>query len=246
VKVEVQYRWLLLLASAALLYVLRHNRLLLAIYVAVVVVGVALFVLWLPRHLHTVERRFSRDALKLLTVNDFSGLDALAKRQWLLRRFGRRHVVPDTLGVAAAAIGEHKSARTLFTEALQSAPPEERLRIELNLAAAEEKLGELASAEGRLRAILARRPKLGQAQALLGRILVAKGEELGEAAELLAQAAETCDPRELGVVHLARADALIRAGKPGAAGALAAARAAGADPKAIEKLETAAKRLTPA
>ncbi len=237
-KVEFQLRWLWLLASAGVLYALRHHRVLLALYVALVILGVALFVFWLPRQVAQAERKFSRDALKHLTLNDFRGLDALAKRQWLLRLFGRKHVIADTLAVAAAATGEHATARILFTEALQTAPPTERLRIELNLAAAEEKLGELASAEGRLRSILARRPGIGQAQALLGRILLKKGEELAEAATLLGLAAETCDPRELPNVHLARAEALARSGQPGVEGALAAARAAGASAEACERLLT--------
>lgn len=240
-KVEFQLRWLWLLASAGVLYALRHHRILLALYVALVIIGVALFVFWLPRQVVHAERKFSRDALKHLTLNDFRGLDALAKRQWLLRRMGRKHVIADTLAVAAAATGEHATARILFTEALQTAPPNERLRIELNLAAAEEKLGELASAEGRLRSILARRPGIGQAQALLGRILLKKGEELAEAATLLGLAAETCDPRELANVHLGRAEALARSGQPGVEGALAAARAAGASPEAIEQAERRAK-----
>ncbi|MCB9547089.1 MAG: hypothetical protein H6706_14750 [Myxococcales bacterium] len=235
-KVEVQYRWLLLLGSAGVLYTLRNHRIALAIYVAAVVIGVALYAFWLPRRVAIAERRFSRDALKHLTLNDFSGLDALARRQWLIRRFGRRHLVPDTLAVAAAASGNHGAARSLFLEALQTAPADERLRIELNLASSEQKLGELSAAEGRLRSILARRPGLGAAQASLGRVLVTRGEELGEAAALLEAAAESCDPRELPAVHLARAEALARSGQPGADAALASARAAGAPEAELERV----------
>ena len=243
-KVEFQLRWLWLLASAGVVYALRHHRWLLALYVALVILGVVLFVFWVPRQVVQAERKFGRDALKFLTLNDFRGLDALAKRQWLLRRFGRQHVIHDTLAVAAAATGDHASARTLFLEALKTTPPPERLRIELNLATAEEKLGELAAAEGRLRSILARRPGLGQAQALLGRILLARGEDLAEAAVLLGQAAETCDPRELSTVHLARAEALSRSGQPGVEGALAAARAAGASEEAVAAARAKSQAVT--
>ncbi|MEZ4473730.1 MAG: hypothetical protein R3F60_23655 [bacterium] len=236
-KVEVQDRWLLLLGSAAVLYTLRNHRVALAIYVSLVIGGVLLYALWLPRRVHLAERRFSRDALKHLTLNDFSGLDALARRQWLIRRFGRKHLIADTLAVAAAASGNHAAARSLFLEALKDAPPDDRLRIELNLASSEQKLGELSAAEGRLRSILARRPGLGSAQARLGRVLVARGEELGEAAALLAAAVETCDPRELPAVHLARAEALLGAGQPGVEAALASARAAGASAEDLERVE---------
>ncbi|MGK0360535.1 MAG: putative membrane protein, partial [Bradymonadia bacterium] len=95
-KVEFQLRWVLLLASAAVLYTLRNHRLLLAIYVAVVIIGAVLYAVWLPKRALSAEKKFSREAMRLLSKDDFGSLDGLARKQWLIRRFGRRFIIPDT------------------------------------------------------------------------------------------------------------------------------------------------------
>lgn len=239
-KLEFQPRWILLLASAGVLYTLRNHRLLLAIYVGVVIVGVALYAFWLPRQVHRAEKRFSREALRLLARDDLQGLDGLARRQWLIRRFGRKYLIPDTLAMAASAAEEHSLARQFYLEAMRDAPPDERMRIELNLARSEHELGQLDTAEGRLRSVLARRPALSQAQGQLGQILVAKGESLAEAAELLTVAVEACDPRMMAALQLARAEALARTGQASAS-ALSAAASAGAGAGDIERVRRLSK-----
>jgi tetratricopeptide (TPR) repeat protein len=235
-KVEFQPRWILLLLSAGVLYTLRNHRLLLAIYVGLVIIGVLLYALWLPRRVQLAEKRFSREALRLLARDDLAGLDGLAKRQWLIRRFGRKYLIPDTLAMAASAADEHAMARQLYLEAMRDAPPDERMRIELNLARSEHVLGQLDTAEGRLRSLLARRPALSQAQGQLGQILVAKGESLSEAAELLNVAVEACDPRMMAALQLARAEALARTGQASDS-ALSAAASAGADEAEVARVK---------
>lgn len=234
-KVEFQLRWVLLLASAGVLYTLRNHIVLLAIYVGLVIAGVLLYALWLPRRVRVAEKRFSREALRFLAKDDLAGLDALAKRQWLVRRFGRAFIIPDTLAMAASATGEHALARALYLEAGRTAPAEERLRIDLNLARSELALGEYDTAEGRLRAVLARRPKLAQAQGLLGTVLVRKGESPREAARLLESAVEACDPRERLDLHLAWIEALVQSGQS-VESARSAAKAAGASDEALADL----------
>ena len=225
-------RWVLLLASAGVLYTLRNHRLILAIYVSVVILGVLLYAFWLPRRVAMAEKKFSREALRLLSKDDFGGLDGLARKQWLVRRFGRKFIIPDTLAMAASAAGEHEMARQLYLDAARDAPPDDRLRIELNLARSEFTLGKHDTAEGRLRSILARRSNLSQAQGLLGQILVAKKESLTEAIRLLEMAVDACDPRTLGTLQLALAEAQARSGQSPDA-ALSAASAAGASDEAV-------------
>ncbi len=144
-QVRFQLRWLLLLISVVVLVLLRDDRLALALYVGAVVLSVAAWVLMVPRRVAEAERRFHREALRCLANDDYPGLATLADRQWLLKRFGRKHVLPDTLGLAAAASGDHAVARRLYLEALGHAPPDERARIELK------KGEELTAAAGLLR-----------------------------------------------------------------------------------------------
>lgn len=228
-RVEVQWRWLWLPASLVVLILLRHHTLWLTLYVVGVLTALVVRYLLLPKRAFDAERTFHREALRHLAADDPDGLEKLAADAWLLRRFGRPHVIPDTLGLAAAARGDHERARALYVEALRAAPASERSRIELNLAGEELATGAYDAAEGRLRTALARRPDLTPARINLARVLLAKGESLPEAAELLAEAARDCDRRELGEVHLARAEALARAGRSEWRAAVADARAAGAD-----------------
>lgn len=228
-RVEVAWRWIWLPASLIVLVLLRHQTLWLSIYVASVMAALALWYLVLPRRARDAERTFHREAIRHLAAERADQLEALAADQWLLRRFGRPHVIPDTLALAATALGDHEKARGLYTEALKTAPPDERGRIELNLAAAELATGRLDAAEGRLRTALARRPDLNPARLHLARLLLRKGEGFDEAAALLAEVARDCDRRELGEVHRARAEALARAGRVGWRDAVAAAQAAGAE-----------------
>lgn len=233
---ELNLRWLWLPASLAVLFALRHQTVWLTLYVGAVMLGLGLWFVILPRRALAAERTFHRDALRHLAGNDLEGLDALADRQWLLARFGRPHVILDTRALAAAARGEHEKAHGLYTEALRAAPPEERPRIELNLAAEELATGRLESAEGRYRAALARRPDLTPARINLARVLIAQGESLREAARLAAEAVETCDRRERGEVWLLRAEALVRVGDREWRAALAAAGEAGADAEDVARV----------
>lgn len=235
-QVEIRFRWLWLTASLVVLVLLREHIMWLGLYVLAVLVGLVLWFIVLPRQALAAERTFHREALRLLASDDIAGLQGLAEEQWLIRRFGRPHVLPDTLGLAASAHGDHEKARALYTESLRAAPPEDRPRIELNLAAEELACGELDTAEGRYRAALARRPDLSPALANLGRLLVQRGESLDEAADLLARAAKSCDRRELSELHLTRAEALVRAGRESWREALEDAREAGAEPLALERI----------
>ncbi|MCA9537458.1 MAG: hypothetical protein KC620_01140 [Myxococcales bacterium] len=223
-RVELRLRWLWLPASLAIVFLLRHHKLALVAYVVAVLLGLIVWLVVLPRRAALAERTFHRDALRRLAAEDHAGVEALAARQWLIRRFGRRFVLPDMLGLVATARGDHEAAHRHYLEALKLAPPGDRERIELNLAAAELATGRLDAAEGRYRAILARRADLQPALANLGRTLLRKGEELAEAADLLARALERADRREAGGLHLARAEALARAGRPGWRSALDAAQ----------------------
>jgi tetratricopeptide (TPR) repeat protein len=241
VKVEIQYRWLLVLASCVVLFLLRDHRLALTIYVAAVTVGIALFLFWLPRRVVVAESRFLREMLRLLAKGDHAALDRVARRQWLIRRFGRPHLIPECRALAAGAAGDHETERRLYLEAVRAAPPEERVRLEVNLAGAELATRHLDEAEGRYRAALHRRPDFTVAMAGLGRVLVAKGEELDEAATLLKRALELSDPRERPLLQLALAEALLRSGQPGWESLLSEARASGSLPAAeLERVETLA------
>lgn len=240
-RVEVNVRWILVLLSVVPFLILRGHRTALLGYCIGLSVLLVLTLLYLPRKVAEAERRFSRDALRLLALRDFAGVEALAGRQRLLAAFGRRHVLPEALGLAAAAAGRHEDARTRYAEALAAAAPDERLRIEVNLAGEELATGRLEEAEGRYRAVLRRRPDLLLATTGLARILVARGtetHEFEEAAALLERALPQADARELPGLRLAYATALKRARAPRAVveAALESAREAGADPVALAAL----------
>ncbi len=236
-RVQFQLRWFLLTCSLVVLVFLRNERNLLTAYVCVVV-GVLLGYAWLvPRITAQAERRFSRDALQLLAQGRPEEVQALAGRQRAVRWFGRKHLVPDVLGMAASAAGDHEGARKAFLEALRHAPPEERMRIEMNLAAEEMATGRDESAEGRYRALLVRRPALAPALANLGRVLLRGGGAPGEAASLLRRAMDVCDPRDMPNLHADLAEALARAGNPDWRAALAAAREAGVETSRLAQIE---------
>ena len=236
-KVEFQLRWFLLLASIVILFILRNSRTLLIVYTTTVVIGTLVYLLVLPRLAANAERTFNRESLRLLAMGDLPALDRLVRRQWLIKHFGRRHVIPDARGLAASAANEPALACRFYAEALRYAPPEERPRIELNLAHAEMSSDKLDAAEGRYRAVLVRRPTFGPALANLARVLLRQGDTTGEAAHLLESAVEHCDPRELAELQLLRAEALLKAGKSGWRHAIEAAQAAGADPEAVAHIQ---------
>ncbi len=233
---ELNLKWLWLPASLAVLFVLRSHLLWLSLYVALVIAFVVLWFIVLPKRALDAERTFHRDALRHLAGEDLDGLDRLIEGQWLIRRFGRPHVLPDTMALAAAARGEHEKAYGLYMRALNGAPPEDRPRIELNLAAEELATGRLEAAEGRYRAALARRPELTPARINLARLLVLQGESLREAARLAGEAAEDCDSREKADVLTLRAEALARLGDRGWQDVAEAAREAGADASEIDRI----------
>jgi tetratricopeptide (TPR) repeat protein len=250
-RVEVNYRWLLLLASIVPVLLLRGHRTGLLIYSGVVSVALLALLLWLPRRVADAERRFTRDALRLLSARDPAALEALAARQWLLRTFGRKHVIPETLGLAAAAAGDHELARARYAEALAVAAADERLRIEVNLAGEEFATARFTEAEGRYRAVLRRRPDLSIALANLGRLLVRRADDgaesretLVEAAEVLERALPLADAREQVALRLLLAEALVRTRAPRSRweGVLARAVSDGAEPAAIQRVEALARR----
>lgn len=232
-KVTFHARWFFLACSLLVLFALRNNKLVLSIYVGVVVVGLLTYAWVVPRMVARAERAFARDALQLLSQGRAGEVTALAANQPLLKRFGRKHLVPDMLGMAASADGDHVNARRAFLEALRHAPPEERLRIETNLAAEELATGRTESAEGRYRALLDRRPDLAPALANLGRLLLDGGDGYMEAASYLRRALEVCDPREHPRLRADLAEALLRGGHPDWEDELDAARDAGADPERL-------------
>ena len=239
-RVRFEMRWFLLLCSLVVVVLLRSHKLALSVYVGGVVVVLSGYAFWLPRAVQRAERRFSRDALRLLAAGRPEEIRGLARRQGLLRRFGPKHLIPDVLGLAASAAGQHEAARQAWLEALRYAPPEDRIRVEVNLAAEEMATGHDESAEGRFRALLVRRPDFPPALANLGRLLARQSETCAEAADLLARALKVCDPRDVPSLRLALAEALVRLGRPEWREVLDAARAEGADPESVERLEARA------
>ena len=236
-KVQLHPKWLFVLGSTLLVVMLREHRLLMTVYVGLFLLGTLLYVFWLPFRVAAAERRFGRESLKLLATQDFEGLDQLVRTQWLIRKLGRRHLLPNALALAASAAGRHDAARALFLRALRDAPPEERTQIELNLGTEELALAHWVAAEGRFRAVLRRRPDLGLAQSGLAKALLERGEQLDEAAELLGDALTMADPAEAAILQICLAEALLRSGEPSWADALEEARHAGADARDIARIE---------
>ncbi len=240
-QVRFQARWFLLTCSLVVLVALRHQKVVLTVYVATVVCGLLAYAWIVPRWVARAERRFSVDALRLLSQGRPDDVFALAQGQRLLRRFGRPHLVPDLLGMAASAGGDHEAARRAFLEALRHAPPEERTRIEVNLAAEELATERVESAEGRYRALLDRRPELAPALVNLGRLLLRTGDDHVEAASYLRRAVDVCDPREVPALRGDLAEALLRSEHPDWRDALEEARAAGTDPARLDELRALAE-----
>ncbi len=235
-KVEIQLRWVLILASCVVLFLLRGNRLAISIYVTVVTLGIALYVFWLPRRVAAAEQKFTRELLRFLSKGDHQALDRAARKAWLIRRFGRAHLIPEGRALAAGAAGDHEAERAFYLEAVRNAPPEERVRLEVNLAAAELATKHYDEAEGRYRAALRRRPDFTVAMAGLGRVLVAKNEELGEAVTLLRRALELSDARERSLLQLTLAEALVRSGQSGWEPLLSEARDGGVSPDEADRV----------
>lgn len=212
-KVEINYRWIVLLLSVVPFALLRGHRTALLVYCLVLSALLVALLLWLPRRVAEAERRFTRESLRLLAMQDFEALKRFAGAQRFLATFGRRHLIPETLGLAAAAAGRHEEACEHYGRALAVAPAEERLRVEVNLAGEELATGRLNEAEGRYRTVLRRRPDLPLALGNLGRLLVQRGgprEELEEAVELLNRALPMADGREIPVLQAALAQARER------------------------------------
>lgn len=204
--------WLLITLSAVVVVLLRNHRGWLAVYAGLVTVTLIATLVWGPRVLGAAEKRLHRDALRHLSQSDLTGVNRLADAQWLLLRFGRRHVVTELRALAEARLGDAAKAVALYTRALSEAPPKARPVIELNLAEAELAAGRADAGEGRLRALVDRQPRNGRARAALGRSLLARGEALDEAAVHLAVAVTEADPRALPGLEAALAEARSRAG----------------------------------
>ncbi len=211
-KVDFQPQWLLLLASLAVLILLREHKLALSLYAGFVILGLLAAGILLPARAARAEGRFQREALRLLAADDHAGLQRLAAQQWLIRRFGRRFVISETLAGAAAGAGDGERACELYEEALRTAPAGQRDRLELNLAEQELAASRLVAAEGRARGVLARDPQSGMAKVLLARAMLLRGEDLEEAQRRHAEAVELCDPRLQAALDRDLAHALEAAG----------------------------------
>ncbi len=223
-QVTVQWRWLFLTATCVPLVLLIGHRTAFIVYSAVVSGLLMATLAILPRRVQAAERRFTRESLRLLSTQNFDALRALVAQQRLLSMFGRRHLLPEALGLAASAAGQHDEACKHYTQALALARPDERLRIEVNLAASELATGRLAEAEGHYRSVLRRRGDLPVAQAGLAQVLVGRGSDWAEAVDLLRAALPMADTRERPALYRA----LIRAleGKRAPEAELRAAREA--------------------
>lgn len=214
-RIELHPRWLLIFVSVVPMVLLQGHRAALMVWGGTVFVLLTLALLWLPRRVAAAQRTFQRDALARLSAHDDAGLRALIDGQTLLRLFGRRHVLEEMRALAASAAGRHDEAVKLYRAALESAPADERVRLEVNLAGEELATGQLAEAEGRYRTVLKRRPDLPIALANLGRLLVrrdATRDELDEAISLLQRALPMADTRDQAALEQALADAQARVG----------------------------------
>lgn len=194
---------LLITVSVVTLVLLRNHRTALLIYAGVVTLSLALAVAFGPRLLDRAERRFNRDALRLLAAADRAGLERLARRQRLLNRLGRRHLVTEMRALAALRLGDPAGAVALYQSAFAEAPARARPRVELNLAEAELAAGMVAAAEGRLRALIERQPDHGRARAALGLSLAQRGEAPEEAIRHLEVALAQADPRAVTALQAA-------------------------------------------
>ena len=214
-RIELHPRWLLVFVSVVPMVLLQGHRTALMVWGGTVFALLTVALLWLPRRVAAAQRTFQRDALARLSAHDDEGLRALIDGQTLLRLFGRRHVLEEMRALAASAAGRHDEAVKLYRAALDSAPADERVRLEVNLAGEELATGQLAEAEGRYRTVLKRRPDLPIALANLGRLLVrreATRDELDEAIGLLQRALPMADARDQAALEQALADARARVG----------------------------------
>jgi tetratricopeptide (TPR) repeat protein len=203
--------WLLITLSAVVVVLLRNHRAWLAAYAGLVTAVLIFALVWGPKFLGNAEKRLHREALKHLSLGDLPALNRLADSQWLLSRFGRRHVVTELRALAEARLGDATAAVVLYTRALAEAPPTSRPVVELNLAEAELAAAHTHAGEGRLRALIERQPRNGRARAALGRSLLARGEALDEAAAHLEVAVAEADSRSLPTLQRALDEARARA-----------------------------------
>ena len=194
--VEIRYRWLLLLISLVVLVMLRDYPWIMAGYVAFVVLLALTYTVLVPRRLVQRETIFRREALRLLAQQDAEAVRRLTARQWLLKNFGRADLVHEILALAATAAGEHGTACTEYRKAMGFAPPEERARLQLNLAAEELKAGQLDNAEARYRAALTKPRHAHLARTGLARTLLARGDASEEAVDLFRHLVANCNPAE--------------------------------------------------
>jgi len=194
--VEIRYRWLLLLISLVVLVMIRDYPWIMAGYVAVVLAVALTYTILVPRRLIQNEAIFRREALRLLAQNDVEAMRRLTAQQWLLRNFGRADLVHEILALAATASGEHELACAEYRKAMGFAPPDDRARLQLNLAAQELKAGQFDNAEARYRAALNKPRHAHLARTGLARTLLARGDASREAVDLLRHLVENCTPSE--------------------------------------------------
>ena len=154
-KIEVNYRWLVLFISMIILVLIRNHRIALTIYV---ISFLTIFIGWLfiiPRLARQAARKFQADLLQLMTGGRPEEVHGLADRQRLVMWGGLGHLLEEARGLASSEQGDHQTSIKYFRSALLSAPEDARVRILLNLAHAYLTGGLLDEAEATYRAVLA-------------------------------------------------------------------------------------------
>ena len=205
--IEIRYRWLLLLISLVVLVMLRDYPWIMAGYVAFILSLALAYTVLVPRRLVSRETLFRREALRLLAQGDTSAVRELTAKQWLLRNFGRADLVHEILALAATASEEHELACIEYRRAMGFAPPKDRARLQLNLAAEELKSGQLANAEARYHAAMNKPQHAQLARTGLARTLLARGAANEEAVDLFRHLVAHCGPGERAALEANLAEA---------------------------------------
>ena len=163
-KVEVDIRWLLVLVSGIIMFLLRHQTIALITYVSLVTAGLVLWAALWPKLTQRAYERLHLGSLKCQSDADVSAFEReLSKYRWLQwTRYA--YGLDDVRASIAHRKGEHRVAIRLWTSALRSAPNNAVIRLHLNVAKAHVSAGEHHAAEARYRHILAISP--GSALAL--------------------------------------------------------------------------------
>ena len=240
-KVEIRRRWIFLYVSLGIAFCLRNEPFILVGYVTTVVISGAIALILGPRKLRHTEHSFRSESLALLSQRNFSGLEKLAEGQTLIRWFGPSHLLPETLGMAAAGQGDHLRAVERFKEALRTAAPGHINRIQTNLARELSCNGQFSEAQSEYRQILERDHGYPQALAGLGMATLQQGNDDETAITHLELALDNGIVRDA-EVHIALAEARLRMGDSKWNQALANARSAGAKEEELNRVLALAGR----